>query len=228
MVPTLDVGQRVLTNRLVDHPSLGDIVVFHPPHGADYENPVCGNPNQGNGTHAGVRRAHAAGVEPDVHQARRRRSRRHDLDPRRPRLPQRRAGEGLVHRPVQPGHSCLQFPDTDQDSARRVLHDGGQPSGLGGQPILGPRPGQVDHRCRFLHLLAAGPDRVPLAARTAGASRHPAPPGGCSGSTGRSARGSSPAPTRPAGAAWPGRWSPPPCCSTSSGSVRARCARSAP
>ena len=35
MVPTLDVGQRVLTNRLMDKPSLGDIVVFHPPHGAD-------------------------------------------------------------------------------------------------------------------------------------------------------------------------------------------------
>ena len=50
MVPTLDVGQRVLTNRLVDHPSLGDIVVFHPPHGADFDNPQCGNPHQGNGT----------------------------------------------------------------------------------------------------------------------------------------------------------------------------------
>jgi signal peptidase I len=49
MVPTLDVGQRVLTNRLVDKPSLGDIVVFHPPHGADLDDGVCGNPNQGAG-----------------------------------------------------------------------------------------------------------------------------------------------------------------------------------
>jgi signal peptidase I len=49
MVPTLDVGQRVLTNRLVNHPSLGDIVVFHPPHGADLDSGVCGNPNQGSG-----------------------------------------------------------------------------------------------------------------------------------------------------------------------------------
>jgi signal peptidase I len=47
MVPTLIPGQRVLANRLVDHPSVGDIVVFHPPHGADFDNPVCGNPNQG-------------------------------------------------------------------------------------------------------------------------------------------------------------------------------------
>ena len=49
MVPTLDVGQRVLTNRLINHPSVGDIVVFHPPKGADPSTPVCGNPNQGEG-----------------------------------------------------------------------------------------------------------------------------------------------------------------------------------
>jgi signal peptidase I len=49
MVPTLEVGQRVLTNRLIDHPSVGDIVVFHPPHGADLSDGVCGNPNQGAG-----------------------------------------------------------------------------------------------------------------------------------------------------------------------------------
>ena len=49
MVPALDVGQRVLTNRLVDKPSIGDIVVFHPPHGADLDDGVCGNPNQGAG-----------------------------------------------------------------------------------------------------------------------------------------------------------------------------------
>jgi signal peptidase I len=49
MVPTLDVGQRVLTNRLVNHPSVGDIVVFHPPRGADPASPICGNPNQGEG-----------------------------------------------------------------------------------------------------------------------------------------------------------------------------------
>lgn len=50
MVPTLDVGQRVLVNRIGTHfgdPSVGDIVVFHPPKGADDASPVCGNPNQG-------------------------------------------------------------------------------------------------------------------------------------------------------------------------------------
>jgi len=45
MEPTLDVGQRVLVNRFMYHfkdPSVGDIVVFHPPVGAD------------NGTECGV------------------------------------------------------------------------------------------------------------------------------------------------------------------------------
>jgi signal peptidase I len=49
MYPTLHVGQRVLTNRLINHPSVGDIVVFHPPAGADPASATCGNPNQGAG-----------------------------------------------------------------------------------------------------------------------------------------------------------------------------------
>jgi signal peptidase I len=47
MVPTLAIGQRVLTSRLSTHPGLGDIVVFHPPAGADSPAPVCGDPAQG-------------------------------------------------------------------------------------------------------------------------------------------------------------------------------------
>ena len=49
MVPTLDIGQRVLANRLDTSPSLGDVVVFHPPHGADALTPVCGSGSQGAG-----------------------------------------------------------------------------------------------------------------------------------------------------------------------------------
>jgi len=49
MEPTLAIGQRVLTNRLISHPSVGDIVVFHPPAGADPAEPRCGDPNQGSG-----------------------------------------------------------------------------------------------------------------------------------------------------------------------------------
>ena len=44
MEPTLDVGQRVLVNRFLYHftdPEIGDIVVFHPPQGAERGN-QCG------------------------------------------------------------------------------------------------------------------------------------------------------------------------------------------
>jgi signal peptidase I len=52
MIPTLDVGQRVLVNRLghrFGDPEIGDIVVFHPPAGADSPSgPQCaGNPPAG-------------------------------------------------------------------------------------------------------------------------------------------------------------------------------------
>ena len=47
MVPTLDVGQRVLTNRLINHPSVGDVVVFHPPKGADPQTPDVRQPQSG-------------------------------------------------------------------------------------------------------------------------------------------------------------------------------------
>jgi len=49
MEPTLQIGQRVLTNRLIEHPSIGDVVVFHPPHGADPVPPlppICGAANE--------------------------------------------------------------------------------------------------------------------------------------------------------------------------------------
>jgi signal peptidase I len=44
MVPTLQVGQRVLVNRIGGHfgdPDVGDVVVFHPPAGAEQDN-TCG------------------------------------------------------------------------------------------------------------------------------------------------------------------------------------------
>jgi signal peptidase I len=45
MVPTLEVGQRVLVNRIGERfgdPSVGDVVVFHPPAGAEQDN-TCGS-----------------------------------------------------------------------------------------------------------------------------------------------------------------------------------------
>jgi signal peptidase I len=48
MEPTLQIGQRVLAWRLDTSPGLGDVVVFHPPAGADNSlDPICGNPLQG-------------------------------------------------------------------------------------------------------------------------------------------------------------------------------------
>ncbi|MBS1871373.1 MAG: signal peptidase I [Actinobacteria bacterium] len=53
MEPTLDIGQRVLVNRVgmrFGDPSVGDIVVFHPPKGADNSAaPVCGVATEGLG-----------------------------------------------------------------------------------------------------------------------------------------------------------------------------------
>ena len=47
MEPTLAIGQRVLVFRPDDSPGIGDIVVFHPPTGADHYPPRCGNLSEG-------------------------------------------------------------------------------------------------------------------------------------------------------------------------------------
>jgi signal peptidase I len=49
MIPTLEINQRVLVNRLSYHfgdPQVGEIVVFHPPLGADGPGPQCGAPRE--------------------------------------------------------------------------------------------------------------------------------------------------------------------------------------
>jgi signal peptidase I len=54
MEPTLRIGDRVLVDRaghrLGAQPEIGDIVVFHPPAGADAEPAACGAPDAGPGT----------------------------------------------------------------------------------------------------------------------------------------------------------------------------------
>jgi signal peptidase I len=47
MLPTLGINQRILVNRRDTHPEIGDVVVFHPPRGADLDTGQCGNPQQG-------------------------------------------------------------------------------------------------------------------------------------------------------------------------------------
>ena len=49
MLPTLKIGQRVLVNRLgnrFNDPKIGEIVVFHPPVGAEGSGDICGNRNR--------------------------------------------------------------------------------------------------------------------------------------------------------------------------------------
>ena len=51
MKPTLDIGQRVLVDRVSYHfgkPGRGDIVVFHPPSGAESTTEKCGVPRPAN------------------------------------------------------------------------------------------------------------------------------------------------------------------------------------
>jgi len=47
MIPTLQIGQRILVNRLDTSPGLGDVVVFHPPTGATTPDGTCGSADQG-------------------------------------------------------------------------------------------------------------------------------------------------------------------------------------
>ncbi len=98
MEPTLDVGQRVLVNRLSlpvrPDPEIGDIVVFHPPDGA-----VDGN---------------RCGVE----QARRAR-------PARCRRPRRRDDNFIKRIVAGPGDTLWieqRRPDRQRRGARRALH----------------------------------------------------------------------------------------------------------
>jgi signal peptidase I len=52
MLPTLKVGQRVLVNRLgnrFNDPKVGEIVVFHPPAGAEGTGDTCGDTNRAAG-----------------------------------------------------------------------------------------------------------------------------------------------------------------------------------
>jgi signal peptidase I len=53
MAPTLRLGEYVTAALDAEYaPQVGDIIVFHPPAGAETPTPACGNPQQGAGTSA--------------------------------------------------------------------------------------------------------------------------------------------------------------------------------
>jgi signal peptidase I len=64
MEPTLQIGDRILvdrfSHRLGSEPKVGDIVVFHPPSGADAAPPRCGKQGQGAGSRTPCSRPTAA------------------------------------------------------------------------------------------------------------------------------------------------------------------------
>ncbi len=109
MEPTLDVGQRVLVNRFLYHftdPGIGDIVVFHPPAGADQRSRMR-RPARAEGSLPAPDRRR---VEPELHQADRRRARRHARRPQRaPGRQRRREDRRALHtarRPRAPSAIC--------------------------------------------------------------------------------------------------------------------------
>ncbi len=139
MVPTLQIGQRVLVNRIghsFSKPAVGDVVVFHPPAGRRRR-------------HAAACRTRARQVCPEavaaqgrrqLHQARRRRARatasRSSTAASSSTASRRRSRSSA---PCDAGGGC-DFPRRDHDSRRAVLHDGRQPWSVRRQPVLGPVP----------------------------------------------------------------------------------------
>ena len=108
MVPTLQIGQRVLVNRIgarFTKPEVGDVVVFHPPAGADRKHlrlgPAARRP--------GLRQADRRARRRQLHQARRRRPGRPAAHRRRPRRAQRQAAEGALRATLRGGEGC-DFP----------------------------------------------------------------------------------------------------------------------
>ena len=126
MEPTLDVGQRVLVNRVGMHfgePKIGEIMVFHPP--KDAEQQVCGpaphmvtpggaacdspEPEEDNGVNF-IKRVVAGPGDTHLHQG-------------RSCVRQWQARERLVHQIVRQ-QLGVQLSDADQDSRRSLVHDG--------------------------------------------------------------------------------------------------------
>ncbi len=139
MEPTLDIGQRVLVNRVNYHfsdPDRGDIVVFHPPEGAENGkrcgaessndgdtdadentyNPAtqaCPTPTGGTADTNFIKRVVAVPGD------------RLRIEDGHPVVNGEVPGGGL-HPPLR-GRKQLQLAGRDRDPARPLLHDGRQP-----------------------------------------------------------------------------------------------------
>ena len=148
-------------------PEVGDVVVFHPPEGAEPDNP-CGSGQPP----AGKPCAKPTAERADVNFIKRIVAGPGDrlkIDDGRVVLNGKLQEEPFAE-PCGGGRR-MRLPDRDHDSGRSLLHDGRQPWLLRRQPLLGTRPREVDHRRSLRHLLASEAHRPPLEKRTSGQSR---------------------------------------------------------
>jgi signal peptidase I len=161
MEPTLDVGQRVLvdrlTHRLGSSPSVGDVVVFHPPATATAQ--LCGSRTSGGGTQSPCA-ASVARQDPQTFIKRVVAVGGDTIAVVRGHVV--RNGK-TAHEPFAAscgGGSSCDFPKAIVAGVR--LHDGRQPRPVRRQPLLGPRSSELGHRQGDRHVLAARPHRRPL------------------------------------------------------------------
>ena len=228
MEPTLDVGQRVLVNRFVYHfkdPKIGDVVVFHPPAGAD-NGTECGVPG-------GVPKAGEACPTPTPERSDQNFIKRIVAGPGDTLSV--RNGHPVVNgveqtdepfiNPCGGGEAC-NIPRTITIPPDHYFMMGDNRGASDDSRFWGPVPRDWIIGKAFATYWP--PNRIggllsrarPIAAGWHAAARLFAFDRGLQSA-------SSPAPTRPVAAAWRGRWSPPRCCSTTSASRTPSAARSA-
>ena len=185
MVPTLEVGQRVLVNRLGSalRRSRAAATSSSSSRRRAPTRSSCGMPTEPTRRPA-VRQADARAVGAQLHQARRRRCPGDWLKRQeQPRLHQGKRQEPSAKEPSSPRDAVRELcnlPTADHDSAGPLFYDGRQPWGERRQPRVGSRSQEMDHRTA---------PSSPTGRQTASArsKRRPAAPAAaCSPSTARS------------------------------------------
>ena len=146
MEPTLDVGQRVLVNRLshrLGRRPQGRRHHHLPPAGGGRRDAAA--LRRPAGRQPAVPGADARAVQADLHQAGRRGGWRPHRGARRARRPQRQAPERDVHRLVRRRAGLRPAARDHRPAGLRLLH-GRQPRRVRRRPLLGADPDRLGHR----------------------------------------------------------------------------------